>query len=226
MAYIWQNYSDNKKYRIATESISPYVEVWENSGDTVLVNVFYRLYDCLFPEQYGSEIELFNDLFEKYLNTPKYSELANILMHFLARLDLQHGWDCFDILSCIEKERIDNGVYGCQIKDIFNRIRDNSSKNKLLRYLAKYDFEEQRETVWDAAMYAIFKNVEFYYEKSTSIVHICLSVEKNEQNELLYYICELLFKDLYLKVCVHWNEKIAIIGNDDFMKIGSISYID
>ena len=80
MAYIWTNYSKEKKYRMASCGISPYIEVWNSEEEIVFVNI-----DIILPH-YALKINVFDKIlffFRKLFH--KYSK-CDIISWYICNL--------------------------------------------------------------------------------------------------------------------------------------------
>lgn len=224
MAYIWEEYKESNLFKIAYDNVSPYMEVWDKKGEIIFVNIYYRIFELLFPEGFREESDKVDELLSRYMENDRYGDIANLIIHFKAILDLQRGINLQRIIEELEFFSINAGCYGEKLKSNFNKLK-RVDQNIILRYLAKYDWNRQKENVFDVVIYSLFHRVDFYYEKSTDIVHLYIADEKNEYNSLLYFVSEYLFKDIKIQVEVIWQNHFGIIGMDDLMRIGELSYV-
>lgn len=226
MAYVWKNYSTQKKFKITSTSISPYIEVWDAEQDIIFVNIYLRLYDILVPfEDNQSAEEKVNTLLELYEEDKRYQDIVNILIHSIAQQDLCKGLTFQDVVAHILYKRIYNEWYGKEIRDKFNSLKEDH-KRIIVRYLAKYEISHEREIQLDAVTKAIFKEINIYFEKSTGILHFYINEEKNSYNTKLFELICYFFKDIDVKVEVLWKyEHFGIIDVDETMCIGEIALI-
>lgn len=225
MAYIWSDYDPKIKYRIDFGRISPYLEVWEREGNTVYVNVFYRLCEFLFPQEVAGDRKRFAELMERYEEDPRWQEIANLLMHWIAQADRQKGLSLQELVMWRVQEDILAGRYGDWLKEQFFGITEGQ-KDILLWYLAEYSQKRQRVVVYGSVLHRIFHTVRLYYEKSTGIVHLYIGQEQNEENAKLLAIIDYLFRDREIKVQVMWRgEHFGVIGVDETMRIGITALI-
>lgn len=225
MAYIWENDTPDCTYRVSQNGISPYMEVWEGETGIIPVNIFYRLFDLLLPKDVADTAEKVDSLLQQYETDGRYQELADIWMHFIARLDRTKGIGLQEMLSAIKRQEIEKGWYGAQVREQFSRL-SSTDASILLRYLAKYDLVRQRETMFDAVLFTLFPEVRFYYEHSTGILHIYLGAEKDAYHTNLYGLCQILFQDMGIHTEVMWKgEHFGIIGVEETMSVGQTALI-
>ena len=215
MSYIWQEYSKQNRFKVTFEKISPYLEVWDmNDKNNISVNPLIRINETLFPDL---DTEQMIDLSKKYESEENYIEIVNLIIHEIAQIDRIKGIDLLYIWGAFERKTIEEGIYGIECASLFNAISNKKKQDILLRYLAKYDMSKQRENMFDSALNALFNGVKMYYERSTDHVHIYIDEPKNDDNENLYSLVSLLFKDINIKDEVTWNNHFGIIGFDAVM---------
>ncbi len=223
MAYVWQEYHKQNRYNINLEKTSPYMEVWDTGDkENISVNPFFRISELIFPY---SDPEKICELYQKYKSEGNYEDILNLIIHEIAQTDRLYGADLFFFFGEIEKRRILKGQYGCECMELFNGISDPDKQEVILRYLVKYDLRYQKETVFDAALNALFSGVRMYYENSTGHVHIFIGEKKTEENLRVYALASLLFKDIFVEDEVTWNCHFGIIGFDDTMITDNIQII-
>lgn len=217
MAFIWQEYSKENRYKVSFEKISPYMEVWDTyDKKNIAVNTFFRISDLLFPVSENEPEELIR-LADKYENEDNYADIANLIMHEIAQTDRLKGLDLNYIYEELERRKIESGRYGEECAVRFKAVSDPAKQRIILRYIVKYDMKKQRESMYDSVLNALFGNVRMYYENSTEHVHIYIGEEKTADNENLYLLATLLFKDVNVKTETTWEYHFGIIGFDEVM---------
>lgn len=204
--YIWSEYSKNTYYEVLTGKISHYFEQFEKKDNTAYVNIDFRFADIFFPEQ---NIENQEELFRKYLEDNNYKDFANLLLHYLAKLDLSRGLTLVDIVANIELKAIENNKYGENLKNNFNKL-NSKHKEILTRYLAEYDLNNQKESYLNQVIFNSFKGVKIYYENFTQIMHFFIGESETLYNLNLLEIIKCLFKPIYLKMEIMWNTHFGI----------------
>lgn len=238
MAYIWTNYSPERRYALSGRHISPYMEVWDSGMDPIPVNIFYRLHSLLLPEgsfrdKAAREYEV-SELLLNYMGEgadQRYPEIANVVIHYIAQLDRLRGLRLEEVVDALLEEDIRGGVYGDWARDTFQDVfqadgLDQEYRRAFLRCLTKYTLGIQRENVFDTALYALFSDTRLYFEKSTETLHIYLGDEHTPKAEKRYRLCEFFFQDLLLCTSVMWKGgHFGVIGWDESMVLDRTALI-
>lgn len=94
MSYIWNDYSWKNNFKVSLYGISPYLEVFDKIETTVYVNIFFRIYDLLMPKTVLCDEQSVNRQLELYTSNGRYSDIANLMMHFIARTDQLRESEC------------------------------------------------------------------------------------------------------------------------------------
>lgn len=198
------------------------MEVWDlDDKNNISVNPFYRIYKIIFPYD---EDEKIIELAQKYGSVLPYQDIVNLIIHEIAQTDRLKGIDLLYVLENIEKRFIQEGKYGCECRSLFNAV--SAEKQELiLRYLSKYDISEQRNSIFDSVLSAMFDDVRMYYENSTECVHIYINEIESDENVKALTLASILFKDINVKTEVTWDEHFGIIGFDNVMKQDGIQII-
>ena len=224
MTYIWANYSEKKRFQIASSGISPYFEVWDSQSNPVRVNIRFGLDEILLdeadypqslqPDQDGDSFE-HPRLGQKYEEDERYKDFANIFIHYIAQNQLRRGFTlqnlaAFKIGSEIEKE-----LFGEKIKDNFSKL-EFRDQLILSRYIALYDIRKQREIQLYAALSALFTDVKKHYDNQTEKLFVFIDKEKSDYNRDLFDLVCYFLKDIEVEVEVLWKgEMFGIIGLDE-----------
>lgn len=225
MAYIWEFYNENKKFIVSDKNICPYLEVFSTDGDVEYVNIFKRFSKLFLPKRIIQDEKDYIEILNKYINDSKYIELANLAMHYLAQLDRVKALSSIDLISYNIFQDINKNVYGEKLKNDFLSLSRNKQKI-ILNLLAKYNENDQTETVYDEVLYRCFSKVRIYYEKPTNKVHIYIGEEETKNNKILLKVINYLFLDIGVNIRVMWkNNHFGIIGIDESMMINKISLI-
>ena len=93
MAYIWENYSGDNRYRVG-EKICPYIEAFNQRPPAINVNPlirFARIFNASFRDVSG-EVFAFDALVEN-IRKEGVDQIINVLFHYLAQLDRMKGLD-------------------------------------------------------------------------------------------------------------------------------------
>lgn len=237
MSYIWTNYDKNSFFKVDTNKISPYLEA-EFSRDfskkTVLVNIKYRVQDILIPpvwikSQSNNEttIELTEmQLMNLYEYNPYYGDVGNIVLHYMAQLDLTRGITSLDLTCYLEELNILNGCYGTTVKDAFSSFCEKD-KNIILSNLVSYNKNNQREVQFFTVLLDLFQSVTQYFEESTEITHFYINKPNTKYNNSLLQVVEHLLKPLTATIEVMWErECFGLIELDNTMIIDKIAIVN
>ncbi|MFI3211153.1 MAG: hypothetical protein R3Y64_08940 [Peptostreptococcaceae bacterium] len=194
--YISSDYSKNNTFKIAYERFSPYLEVTHKSTiNEVYVNTLLR-FGNIFNEQ-----EFF-----------KYNKgIDNTILHFLAQLDFYKSIYSKDIKINIVKEKIQNGVYGKNLKYRFNNI-SMDIQEIIIDYIILDDKNNQKKFIFKDILKDIFTYSSIFYLKDEEKFVIFLDYDKNEENENIFLVIKELFLDIFYNTYVTWKNPVAIIG--------------
>lgn len=205
MSYIWKDYSDQNTFRIAYEGFCPYLEIYndENKND-IKVNVLIR----------------FADIFKDMNFFEQHSGFDNILLHFLAQLDLQKGIYKSTIETMIIREDIEKGLYGKNVKNMFDSI-DIKKQEIILKYILKDVKNKQKRLIFVDVVKEIFKNSCFIYSKSTDKFILHIGDTKNCERKIIIDLLKELFLDVFFDLYITWENGIGIIDLDETMIIDS-----
>lgn len=222
MNYIWNDYSENKRFSLATENVVPGVEVWNQRSETVSVNVLVRFFEVLFPRGLIKNEEDYESLLDKYVSQEKYRDIFNLIIHIMALFDLNSGIQINDILiKCIENMII-NKEFGKSITDDYYDI-SNNAKYMLLNSYAEYIKSENRNNQFYSFLESYYKQVNIYYQKSRNLNYVYIHMERSHENEAILRLAEFFLADMNYNTEVMWKgEHIPIIGFDYTMIIDNI----
>lgn len=225
MSYIWNDYSWKNRFKVSYTNVSPYMEVWDRDKEQIYVNILYRLGSFLIPKAILDSSEKLERQMERYICDERYGDIANLVMHYIARSDLLRGISLTDLTKWICLEEIQEGRYGQKARHMFNGLKDRE-RESILRYLALYELDAQRKTVFDSALYEIFGTIRLYYENSTKTVYIYIGEKKNEYSSMVFDVCCYFFKDAGVKAEVMWKgQHFGIMGTAPTMIIGETALI-
>ena len=252
MAYVWTDYDENKKYKIASHNFIPGVEVANSKSKEIDVNVLPRLFPYLFPigaivdsdkiikiSKENESVEsddriefLFQRLVEKYETNPFYQQLFNLLIHAYAQMDRKRSMQLIDVLIDMYRERIMNNAYGNKAVDVFSRC-SAAQQHTILRFLVKSRLSNGRHNYYGEVLSHIFHDINIYFEKNTKLVHIYIDVDKDDviddssiNNEELLSLVDFFFKDIAIDTRVMWRgELFAVIDIPEMMVIDKMGII-
>ena len=207
MAYIWENYSPQKKFRFM-KKISPYIEAVEQNQNEIAVNPLMR---------FAPVFDAFNEL-DDQLNK---NDLANVIFHQLARLDRCAGFNrTIAELSFLNGE-IENGFMGEEAQTLWRPL-DANTKIIFLCCLREQCLKGSRENYFFAATTMLFQNSALYREKSSGQYYIFIGANKTVDNQRKARLLEYFFWSMDQKLNWVWTNHFGIIDHDPTMIIDRI----
>lgn len=222
MAYIWENYNYERRFEVDIENTSSYVEIWDDVGESIKVNVLKRFENIFFPEGIIKDSEDFKELEDKYRNIDKYKWISNILLHYLAQLDLLKGITRKEEMIQMKNKEV-HKYLNDELNSFFLRL-NQENQYKILNLLVEKEKRENRVSLFDTALKELFGTVQIYDDSYDEIIYIYVDAEENEYNQKMYELIKTLFKDMFVQDYVMWkNQHPGIIEIEKTMKIGLIS---
>lgn len=219
MSYIWNDYSDEKKYVLGIKNIVSGIEVWNDKKEETSVNVLVRLFDLVFPKKYIDSEDKNNDLAERYTSDSAYQEIFNLMMHFQALLDRNSGCTVNDILALTIQTSILNSEFGEDIRNYYLSINDKA-RYYILNYYAEYLISQSREKVFEKFIENYYVKVNLYFQQSTYKTYIYIHEDKTEENLIILKLAEYFLCEIDRDIEIMWKgEHIPIIGFDYSMII-------
>lgn len=172
MSYIWSNYRKDAYFKLSFDGVSPYREADHSANPkdtTVRVNPYSRISHIILPkelidQQNGDENKDFfeNQLMQNYLSESKYADVANLLLHQMAKLDLLRGMTSIDVYCLMEEISINLGRYGEIAKNNFLSLEEQH-KDTILYHLATYNLGKQRNINLIPLLCDLFPRVEHHF---------------------------------------------------------------
>ncbi|MGW8959555.1 iron-dependent peroxidase [Paenibacillus sp. NPDC055715] len=227
MNYVWdllmrareQELDVNSFRFVPAVSYSPYMELSLTELNTfelkqvVEINPYYRFYSIfrdLFPPDAEEYLELRESLFD-------------IMMHFLAEMDLYQGMNRREYHIRFVQRDIGNGIFGPKVKESFtqlNREEQDAIAEGLLRLYetgeAVHLLKETMRRVFHRSI--IYTNCE---EKDELLIYI-----GQEETQLSRIKADLIL-DLFLParftIELYWTRHFGILEADPTMKIDAIA---
>ena len=210
MSYIWEDYDENNKY-VINKSITPYLEVFDNSTHEIAVNPLLR----------------FASIFENIItNLSEYADsLNNIALHYLAMLDKSFGMNYFQML--LEKIRNDfiNGYYGQKVKYLWE-IMNDEDKNTSLYYTALRLLNDDKSFFMEA-LGKSFPASSLAYDKESALYFLYIGAENTSYNKSKLKLLITLFANINmaLKLKTVWKYHYGVIGDQNTMRINAIQIV-
>ena len=160
MAYIWENYNYERRFEVDIENTSSYVEIWDDGGESIKVNVLKRFENIFFPEGIIKDSEDFKELEYKYRNIDKYKWISNILLHYLAQLDLLKGITRKEEMIQMKNKEV-HKYLNDELNSFFLRL-NQENQYKILNLLVEKEKRENRVSLFDTALKELFGTVQIY----------------------------------------------------------------
>ena len=210
MSYIWEDYDENNKY-VINKSVTPYLEVFDNSTHEIAVNPLLR----------------FASIFENIItNLSEYADsLNNIALHYLAMLDKSFGMNYFQML--LEKIRNDfiNGYYGQKVKYLWE-IMNDEDKNTSLYYTALRLLNDDKSFFMEA-LGKSFPASSLAYDKESALYFLYIGAENTSYNKSKLKLLITLFANINmtLKLKTVWKYHYGVIGDQNTMRINAIQIV-
>lgn len=212
MAYIWEEYNIDKKFRIG-KKICPYMEVFHNSSLSVEVNPFLRFTQLFYLLQ--------DEALCGYIKNPEAVE--NIVFHYLAQLDKCKAMNYMQSVMENCREEIVNGYYGERAKTLWEDME--SEDREIILYELTKRLLNDNETVFTDAIEKCFQLSSLCFEESTETYYLYIGAGKNEYNVKKYELLKLLFWNKSMRLESVWENHYGIVGIADTMHIGNIQII-
>lgn len=210
MSYIWEDYDENNKY-VINKSITPYLEVFDNSTHEIAVNPLLR----------------FASIFEDIItNLSEYADsLNNVALHYLAMMDKSFGMNYFQML--LEKIRNDfiNGYYGQKVKNLWE-IMNDKDKNTSLYYTALRLLNDDKSFFMEA-LGKSFPASSLAYDKESALYFLYIGAENTSYNKSKLELLITLFANINmtLKLKTVWKYHYGVIGDQNTMRINAIQIV-
>lgn len=210
MSYIWENYDENNKY-VINNSVTPYLEVFDNSTHEIAVNPLLR----------------FASIFEDIItNLSEYADsLNNVALHYLAMMDKSFGMNYFQML--LEKIRNDfiNGYYGQKVKNLWE-IMNDKDKNTSLYYTALRLLNDDKSFFMEA-LGKSFPASSLAYDKESALYFLYIGAENTSYNKSKLELLITLFANINmtLKLKTVWKYHYGVIGDQNTMRINAIQIV-
>lgn len=207
MSYIWEEYSDEKRFRTG-KCICPYLEIFENNPTDVEVNPMLR----------------FSEIID--LDTIKFDDngdVQNIIFHYLAQLDMVKGLSYFQsVIECIRGE-IEKGYWGKRVLAIWDTLSFDD-QNIIISVLAQRILNDNKTYFMDV-IGKLFLEASLCYEKKTDLYYLYIRADENKYNINLSEIAKILFWNINKDILIVWKNHYGIVGTNDTMQIGKIQVV-
>lgn len=208
------------RFRVTGGSIAPHLEM--------LLSSF--IYQERFPAYLFSETEIdinpyvrFSDIFFEWLPPEKnlYPEfnkaLADIVVHYLAHLDLRSGMTRREYYIKFMEKDIENGLFGDRSGKVFaslNRAQKKRVATEILNLYKTNDYMSCLRRVSDL----VLPYMQILDRSGKEIIFWCRERENKETVEKIMFIIK-LFLPLNIRREIHWEYTYGEIGKSKSMKL-------
>lgn len=209
MSYIWEDYDENNKY-VINKSVTPYLEVFDNSTHEIAVNPLLR----------------FASIFEDIItNLSEYADINNVALHYLAMMDKSFGMNYFQMLLEIIRNDFINGYYGQKVKNLWE-IMNDKDKNTSLYYTALRLLNDDKSFFMEA-LGKSFPASSLAYDKESALYFLYIGAENTSYNKSKLELLITLFANINmtLKLKTVWKYHYGVIGDQNTMRINAIQIV-
>lgn len=220
MAYIWENYSEEKRFRIG-QYISPYLEIAFPDTAGGEVNPLLRFSEIFQPLE-----KLLPD-FASALPDSVYSrkeELENILFHCLAELDRLRGLDKKQIRVNVLEREIMAGSFGTLCAEHWRRLTEHDQRAILYTLAERFENETAEHWFFRSAQ-RLWEYMSILYEPATELYYVYVYARETAYTAILMDVIVHLFWDMRCDFQVIWLYHYGVIGADDSMRISEIQIV-
>ncbi len=226
MNYVWELIIRAKHQQVdiseltfmLSKNFSPYLELSNEFLNKKLVeqeievNPYYRFF------------AIFKQLFSA--NYYKYDELRNVffdlLLHFLAQIDIYQGMDKVEFYKKFIRKDIKNNALGDVVKDCFEYF-SLAEINILLENIYKFYNLGNHIFFLEDTVKKIFGRAILYLKQYNNEVIIYINQYQTSRNKAKLEIIKEIFLALEFKMKVYWKDHFGIIGVKETMKINKIA---
>ena len=209
MSYIWEDYDENNKY-VINKSVTPYLEVFDNSTHEIAVNPLLRF------------ASIFGDIIT---NLSEYADINNVALHYLAMMDKSFGMNYFQMLLEIIRNDFINGYYGQKVKNLWE-IMNDKDKNTSLYYTALRLLNDDKSFFMEA-LGKSFPASSLAYDKESALYFLYIGAENTSYNKSKLELLITLFANINmtLKLKTVWKYHYGVIGDQNTMRINAIQIV-
>jgi hypothetical protein len=212
MAYIWENYSIDKNYKVGN-SVCPYIEVYNDSVTYVEVNPLIRFSE-IFELLHDEEIIGYID---------KMDSLDNVVFHYLAQFDKNKGMNYKQGIIEKIREEICEGYFGNVAKQFWCGL--NLRDREIVLYELAQRLLNDKEIFFMETMERLFAVSSMCYEKNTNTYYLYIGAEETDYNTKKYELVKHLFWNKNLPIKPIWNVHYGIVGIRETMMIDNIQIV-
>lgn len=214
------------KFRLLENNMSAYMEVNNNNLNKneinneklVDVNGYYRFNDIfdneeIIEENTAESIKIFKD------------KISNIILHFLAHIDLLRGLNARTITINRIVEELKTDIFGKEIQEGFLILNKEEQKKVAILVQDMFEYDNSIK-LFQKAVKKIFNDSLIYnnrYNEKTIVIYI--NEEKTKENKKKIKLLTNLFLSIGFQIKIYWQFHPMVFGVKEIMKIelGAIS---
>ncbi len=150
-------------------------------------------------------------------NNPEEMNLVAHVLDFLRRI---REYNYVNLRCRMLRESILNGNYGEIVSHFFSRTTYEPEQQRILLYLFNQSQGNKRMNDFETILTEIFPDgVRFYFDEYKQTLFVSFVAEETVERRELYEVCQYLFADILMNICVRWNTLPMIIGRWDCMVV-------
>lgn len=228
MNYLWSILLEAENKGIDKNSISfvpakicsPYMEIAledinrceVSEVDEIEVNPWYRFYN------------IFKDLFhiDNHENVELREVLFDIVLHYLAEIDLVSGVNKQHFYKELILRDINNNIFGKEIKDDIKVLESEELDIILDSLINLYSCNTSLHLVKKVIRQIFKKSIVYLSKEKSKDIYIYLNKEYTKELEQKINLILNIFLPINMEPHIYWDKHFGIIGLDSTMKIDNI----
>ncbi len=209
-----KNYSTENFYKIVLKN--PYFGIYNTSKNEYAININCEKFLSIF-------LDSSNDI--AFFQKSENEKIIDLIFHYIATIDKFNSVTSIFFKKYKYYREIEKGIYGESIKEDFIKL-DEKTKNIILYYINEYESNNNRINIYEKVLNEVFPEVQIYYDTFKCILYIAVKQKENEENRLKYRICQKLFKSLFIKDEILWEQRLITFKENDSITLDYDTYIN
>lgn len=209
-----KNYSTENFYRIVLKN--PYFGISNTSKNEYDININNEKFSNMF-------LNSSNDI--TFFQKSENEKIIDLIFHYIATIDKFNSVTSIFFKKYKYYREIEKGIYGNFIKENFIKL-DEKTKNIILYYINEYESNNNRINIYEKVLNEVFPEVQIYYDTFKCILYIAAKQKENDENILKYRICQKLFKSLFIKDEILWEQRLITFKENDSITLDYDTYIN
>lgn len=202
-------------------SLPPYLTPEQYTDDATIIDL-NSSDDFSIVCDSGNSVDANHNAREKQLQSldfiKKNPEPMNLIAHFLAHLNTIKDYSYYDLNVMALHESILNGTYGDIVSRFFLKPAYRLEQERMMYYFTRKKQDNNRVNDFEAILSELFPDgVTFYYDKYKRLLYVAFVAEETAERREIYEVCQYLFADILMNICVRWNTFPLIIGSRNCM---------